>query len=328
MPINKQAYRRYKVIDACLRNKMRKYPSMSELVDAIEKKLDISTTGNTVEKDIKCMKLPAPDGFDAPIKYNYTKRGYEYLDPDFAISGVSLNSSDVDAIKEAIDVISAIGGSRVSEKFSHAVEKMLSSVQEDLPQSEKDRKIIQTDVVAEGRGFEHFDLFFTACRERIPVNIAHYSYTNRTFKSLTIHPILLKEFENRWYVIGHSELHDDLRTFGFDRIYGPELIRKDFIDTSHKVRDEYLNDVYGVYPLREGKKEKIVIHTSPLITNYFRSHKIHASQEMDINEYGDALISFDLIPSMELTRLFLSYGDQLIVNEPKRLAEFIERNRK
>ena len=40
MPINKNAYRRYKVIDLCLRNKMRTYPNMNDLLAAIEEKLD------------------------------------------------------------------------------------------------------------------------------------------------------------------------------------------------------------------------------------------------------------------------------------------------
>jgi predicted DNA-binding transcriptional regulator YafY len=204
---------------------------------------------------------------------------------------------------------------------------MLSSVQEDLPKSDIERKIIQSESISTGRGFEHFDIFFSACRERIPVNFAHYSYTNRTFKSITIHPIILKEFENRWYVIGHSELHNSLRTFGFDRIYSPLAIRKKFISTSDKIKDEYLNDVYGVYPLRDGKKEKIIIHTSPIISNYFRSHKVHESQEIKILGRGDAIITFELVPSMELVRLFLSYGNQLEVKEPKRLKDFIEKNR-
>ena len=78
-------------------------------------------------------------------------------------SGVSLNSIDIDAIKEAIDIINSIGGSRVSEKFSHAVEKMLSSVREDLTPQARERKIIQTDAVTDARGFEHFDVFFSAC---------------------------------------------------------------------------------------------------------------------------------------------------------------------
>ena len=130
MPINKNAYRRYKVIDACLRNKMRRYPNMKELLAVLEEKLGVNTTAETVQKDIAVMKMLPPDGFDAPIKFNRTHLGYEYTNPDFSINGVSLNSYDVDSINEAIEVISAIGGSRVSEKFSHAIEKVLSNAQE------------------------------------------------------------------------------------------------------------------------------------------------------------------------------------------------------
>lgn len=327
MPINKKAYRRYKVIDACLRNKMRQYPSMNDLIDALEEKLDISTTPETVQKDIAAMKLPHPDGFDAPIKYNRSRGGYEYLDKDYSISGVALNSVDIDAIKEAIDVLSAIGGTRVGKKFGHAVEKMLSGAKEELNLEKESRKIIQTDAIEEGRGFENFDLIFTACRDRIPLSFAHYSYTKRTFKSVILHPVVLKEFENRWYVVGYSESHDGLRTFGFDRIYDPLPLRKKFIATPKKVSNEYLNDVYGVYPLREGEKEEIVIRTSSIITNYFRAQKIHPSQKIKMLDYGEALISFNLIPSMELVRLFLSYGSQLIVLQPERLASFITKNR-
>lgn len=328
MPINKKAYRRYKIIDACLRNKMREYPSMNELIGALEEKLDVSTTAETIQKDIAAMKMPHPDGFDAPIKYNRSRGGYEYTDKDYSINGVSLNSVDIDAIKEAIDILSVIGGTRVGKKFSHAVEKMLSGAQEELNLEKKERKIIQTDAIEEGRGFENFDLMFTSCRDRIPLNFAHYSYTKRTFKSVTIHPVILKEFENRWYVVGYSEPHKGLRTYGFDRIYDLLPLRKKFIDTPKKISDEYLNDVFGVYPLREGKKEKIKIKTSPLITNYFRAQKIHLSQQIEMKKDGEALISFDLIPSMELVRLFMSYGDQLIVEQPERLASYIEKHRK
>ena len=78
MPINKNAYRRYKVIDACLRNKMRRYPNMKELLAALEEKLGVNTTAETVQKDIAVMKMLPPDGFDAPIKFNRTHLGYDH----------------------------------------------------------------------------------------------------------------------------------------------------------------------------------------------------------------------------------------------------------
>ena len=323
MPINKNAYRRYKVIDACLRNKMRTYPDMTDLLAAIEEKLDVNTTAETVQKDIAVMKKMPPDGFDAPIKFNRTKLGYEYTNPDFSIYGVSLNSYDVDSINEAIDVISSIGGSRVSEKFTHAIEKVLSNAQE-LNNKEAKRKIIETDYISDGRGFEHFDLLYSACRDRVPISFIHYSYSRREFKALIVHPVLLKEFNNHWYVIGFSEEHQELRTFGLDRVKAPEPIYKVFQDTSSDVIDAYLNNVYGVYPLPNGKKEKIILHANSMITNYFRAQKIHESQNVEMRDRGDAIITFELIPSMEFVSLILSYGNQIRVLEPKHLAKTVK----
>ena len=51
---------------------MRTYPNMNDLLAAIEEKLDVNTTAETVQKDIAVMKKMPPDGFDAPIKFNRT----------------------------------------------------------------------------------------------------------------------------------------------------------------------------------------------------------------------------------------------------------------
>jgi len=296
---------------------------MNDLLATIEEKLDVNTTAETVQKDIAVMKKMPPDGFDAPIKFNRAKLGYEYTDPDFSIYGVSLNSYDVDSISEAIDVISSIGGSRVSDKFTHAIEKVLSNVQE-LTSTEEKRRIIQTDHISEGRGFEHFDLLYSACRDRVPISFVHYSYRRREFKALIIHPVLLKEFNNHWYVIGFSEAHQALRTFGLDRVKAPEPIYKVFQDTSSDVIDAYLNNVYGVYPLPNCTKEKITLHANAMLTNYFRAQKIHESQHVEMQSRGDSIITFELIPSMELVSLILSYGKQIRVLEPAHLAKTVK----
>lgn len=324
MAENKKAVRRYKIIDACLRNRMRTYPNMNDLIEAIREKLNVDVSPETIQKDIAAMREPYPDGYDAPIRYDFQKKGYEYTDPDYSISGVALNSDDVTAIKEAMDFIEAIGGSRVSERFSQAVEKMLTSFTEDLSKDERASNIIQTQAVTEARGFEHFDKLFKACREKIPVSLLHYSYSKRAFKSTILHPVLLKEFDNRWYVIGYSEQHKSLRTFGFDRIYSPELIMTDFHSVPAVAIKNYLNDVYGVYPIENWKKEHIVIRTSPHITNYFRAQKIHPSQHIELKNNGAADIHFDLIPSIDLVRLILSYGKELRVMEPVRFKELIK----
>lgn len=321
---NKKAVRRYKIIDACLRNRTRRHPSMNDIIEAIRKKLDVDISPETIQKDIAAMREPYPDGFNAPIRYDFRKKGYEYTDPDYSISGVSLNSDDVSAIKEAIGIIEAIGGSRINERFNQAVEIMQTSITENLSKDEHSAKIIQTQSTEEARGFEHFDKIFKACKEKTPMSILHYSYSKKVFKHTILHPVLLKEFDSRWYVIGYSERHRSIRTFGLDRINAPELILGGFHSVATNEIDSYLNDVYGVYPIKGWKKERILIRTSPLISNYFRTHKIHPSQKIKAQINGAAYFYLDLIPSYDLVRLILSYGKEIHVVEPATFKEFIK----
>ena len=62
---------------------------------------------------------------------------------------------------------------------------------------------------------------------------------------MIIHPVLLKEFDNFWYLLGYSESHKDLRTFGFDRIYEPMLLKKLFIATPQDIVSSYYKDIYA-----------------------------------------------------------------------------------
>ena len=48
----------------------------------------------------------------------------------------------------------------------------------------------------------------------------------RNFNAVIVHPIRLKEFDNKWYLIGFSEHHNSMRTFGLDRIYEPLQLKK------------------------------------------------------------------------------------------------------
>ncbi|MEY4603570.1 MAG: hypothetical protein RIT43_862 [Bacteroidota bacterium] len=324
MNLSKSAFRRYKVIDSLLRNPMRKYPTMEEIISACMQKLDFEPSPETIQKDIANMRLPHPDGFDAPIHYNRQRRGYEYLDPSYTLAGVSLRQEELVAIQEAVELIQSIGSSRISDKFTHAVEKLLSATLE-VGQKKDDRlPVLQMMAPPPSRGFENFDLFYNACKERIPVSFIHFSYKKRHYKHILLHPFLIKEFENRWYVIGFSETHNDIRTFGLDRISNPLLLNKKFILTDREKRKAYQQDVYGVFPIPEAKKETIKIHVSQLGTHYFQAYPLHESQRIQKENYGTSHITFEVIPSVELARFCLSQGYHLEIVEPKWFKKFTQ----
>jgi len=237
MPTNKNAYQRYVVIDSMLRNKMRPYPTMQELIDACWERLHIETTLNTLEKDIKQMKMAVPDGFEAPISYDRYHRGYYYTDPDFMLGNLDLSADDIASIRESLALVQSIGAGRIDEKFSHAMQKVLATVAEvyEQPKKKQAAAYLQTMSAPPSRGFEHFELFAKACREQIAVSFVHYGYRKRKFTAVVLHPFLIKEFDNKWYLFGYSEKHGEVRHFGFDRIFSPLLLQKPFnAQTKHK----------------------------------------------------------------------------------------------
>jgi predicted DNA-binding transcriptional regulator YafY len=324
MPLNKEAYLRYKIIDACLSNRQHPYPSMEDLIDACQQKLGHEFDLSTIQKDIQAMKLDELLGFNAPIKYSKSQNGYYYSEPNFTINKIPLTPTDIEALKSTIDLIAEYKGTRLNENINHALEKILTEFKQHFPEGNPKKKIIQTDAPPSHKGFEHFEFFYSAAAHKIPVCFVHYSYSKRKFNSVIVHPAILKEFQNHWYVVGYSENHKQLRTFGLDRVYEPVLLKRNFIEAPTKEQLEYFSHVYGVYPIAKQKRQKIVFRIDPKLSDSFLAHPIHETQHIDKRkENGSLTISLDLLPSMELINFFLSYGNLIHVQKPQWIAQEI-----
>jgi len=203
------------------------------------------------------------------------------------------------------------------------MQKVLSATLEKRDTADR-LPVLQTMNLPVSKGLEHFDLFYSACKESIPLSFIHFSYQKREFKHICLHPFLIKEFENRWYLIGYSESHRGIRTFGIDRISEPELIKKDFISSDTQTVIDYLHDIYGVYPIPSQKKTTITIHASQMATHYLNAYPLHRSQQLTKRNNGDSVITFELIPSVELAQYVLSQGKHLKVISPSWFVEFTQ----
>ena len=316
MAIVRSAQRRYRVIDSLLRNIYKPYPTLIDFQEECLNKLEVSPSLETLQKDISNMKKNIE--YDAPIAFCRRNLGYYYTNPEYSINSIPLTDSDISSIKEALDLIKNLGGgNKVNERFSDAIQKILFTFKEEFPDSNIKRKIILTDYVEGAKGYENFNTLFKACKNQYPISFSHYSYNYREFKVIIVHPILLKEFENRWYLVGYSEPHKSIRTFGLDRIYEPLHLKRKYINCNEKEVDSYCNDIYGVYPIENQPKQKITFLTAIKITNYFEAYPIHASQKYEKNESGSSFFTIEVVPSIELIRLFRSYGKNLEVINPE-----------
>lgn len=319
MPIGKNAMLRCLIIDQVISERHYYKPTMKRIIEVCkEKGIDVST--ETIQKDIKMMKKDRPNGFGAPIKFDFHQQEYIYTDSNFTINGVKLTREDASVLEESLVLIKCMLRTELGDKLRHAMEKVLSTSIEEVDFNER-YPILKTMEPPRSRGYEFMDLLLECCKVGIPISFVHYSYKNERFKSIVLHPYVVREFDNRWYVYGFSESHDALRSFGLDRIYEPIKLDRTYRKGNANQILRFLNDMYGVFSLGVEEPIEVILSVDPLTTKFLVAYPIHESQIVHKSPSGYSEISLTLIPTMELIHLVWSYGPAMNIISPKWLDE-------
>ena len=72
----------------------------------------------------------------------------------------------------------------------------------------------------------NFKTVLNAIQLQLPINFNHHSFYHLKEEIYTLKPYFLKQYQNRWYVIGETE--KGYRTFGIDRIENITIRTKKF----------------------------------------------------------------------------------------------------
>jgi predicted DNA-binding transcriptional regulator YafY len=154
------------------------------------------------------------------------------------------------------------------------------------------------------------------------LRISYQSFKAENPKSCIFHPYLLKEYRNRWFLIGRRGDSDSITNFALDRIKGIKNSGKDYLPNDLIDTENYFNHLIGVTKPNEEEIQSIEIKVSAKQVPYVRTKPIHHSQEI-IREYknGDVVIKLFLICNYELRSVLLSFGDDLEVRKPQKLRQ-------
>ena len=158
MPANKYALLRYRIIDRCLTNRMRPFPTKEDLRRACEEGLYGSEgeriSISTIEKDLWAMRNENELGYHAPIVYNAEHRGYEYEDPDYSISGLNLQEQDLQALRFATLTLLQFRDMPVFQQYQSAIGRIFDRVHATAPRQGIDQHI-QFEQAPQTLGTEH-----------------------------------------------------------------------------------------------------------------------------------------------------------------------------
>jgi len=324
MPVIKNALIRYRVLDRCIRNEYQPYPSKQLLRQACEEELFGSSSGDnicdsTIEKDIFAMRME----HDAPINYSKRERGYYYTDPNFSMDDIPLTESDISAIKAATSVLNQFKNTQLFSQFQYAIDKILDRVNLSANNHQNyNDDVLHFETQPTVVGNEYLEPLLSAIKQRKSIQFTYQSYQNEKSSVRRVHPYLLKEYRNRWYLIGKSEIKSKVITFGLDRMTDLMCLNNNFTIDSSFNPELFFKYSIGITTY-DGQPQNVVVKADKVLSKYLVSQPLHHTQEVKRIENGSYTFSYFLLPSYELKMILLGFGEAITVIKPKLLVEDI-----
>lgn len=324
MPANKYALLRFRVIDRCLTNRFRPYPTLEDLQYACEEALYGSSneriSRSTIEKDLKAMRNEEELGYFAPIKYSKAHNGYFYEQEGYTIRDISLSDEEQEAIKLAAATLFQFRDLAMFKDFGSAIRKIFDRLNiSPQMQDEAVERHVQFETTPEAEGSHLLPELLGAIKHRQEVRFRHRSFLDGTASERTLHPYLLKEYRNRWYVIGRDTERNDTRTFGLDRISDLAISEKFFSVHEDFDPEALFRHSFGI--TAGGKPTQVVLRFGQRQGQFVRSQPLHPTQEVISEDEQGITVRIAVILSAELTMTILSYGDSVEVISPADLRQ-------
>lgn len=323
MPVNRNALIRFRTIDNCLRNRQRRW-TLEDLIDACSEALyeyegiDKGVSKRTIQMDIQMMRSDKL-GYNAPIIV-LERKYYTYEDPGYSITNIPLTDQDLGKLTEVVEILRQFKGFSHFQELSGMVQRLENKIyaaktnQEPVIDFEKNENL---------KGLDHIETLYQAIIKKCTVTLCYQSFRARVPNTFHFHPYYLKEYRNRWFVVGIKMKGAPILTLALDRIISIEgcdvkyVPRQDFNLTS------YLNDVIGVTVNQNAQPEKVLLLADNETAPYILTKPLHHSQQVVETSPMGVTFSLNVQLNFELEREILGFGDQVKVLAPERLKRRI-----
>lgn len=323
MPHIKNALIRYRIIDKCIRNQYKPFPSKRDLREACEESLFGSTGGahicdSTIEKDMYAMKME----HDAPIKYSKLEKGYFYEDKDFTLNDIPLTDNDMEAISFAAHTLMQFKDVELFRQFGSAIDKIVDHLA--VSQDQDSQQFVQFEATIADGGNEYLTSILEAIKLKRLIQFEYASFVTGELKLRKVTPLLLKQYRNRWYLISFDDSKNDYITYALDRIEGLEILKETVSQPIDFDPDNYFKHAVGITSGNTAPTD-VRLKVSLVAAKYLDSLPIHASQKVVEMNQDHVIFCLKVNISEELIREIMSYGGDIAVIEPLELKEEVQR---
>ncbi len=325
MPLNKSTLFRLRTIDSCLCRRYRKW-TLEDLRQACEHALYdyegisyIST--RTIQRDIELMRSDKM-GYNAPIVVKERKY-YSYEDPEYSITDLPLTKHDIQELKSAMDIIKQFQGF----KGMAGSEDILTRLQDRIEQQDSQGQTVFIETNTQLKGLNLLGDLYDHIIRCEPILLTYHSFKSDHDRKLLLSPFILKEFNNRWFLLGYEHNKNDIMTLVLDRMVA---VKKDeneeYVENTFFNPQKYFREMVGVTRELNSTPEIVTVKVDADQAPYVLTKPLHSSQQMiKEDKDGSIVLSLNVILNLELERLLMGFGEHLEVIAPRSLRNKIAR---
>ncbi|WP_028664214.1 helix-turn-helix transcriptional regulator [Runella zeae] len=311
MPATKEQLRRLMELDKFFQ-KGQKW-KVNELLQKLSNEADIHISERTLKYDLAYLITESHGELESrkigrEWLWGYKGLNYSHFKKSLLLNEVKDLAKMIGTFKEWGDL-----------PFWEEIEVMLNQFETRFSfENQTNRMLIDFQKPVSKNGNLWLKPLYEAIDKQQTIQVSYFSL--RTKKKIIgdISPYLLKEYNNRWWLIGL--FGTKIVNIALETIEDVQISGLPFIQTESFDPKTYFENVLGV-TVNQEKVETIRLKVAIESVEYLRSKPIHHSQK-ETKEDGTELI-LQVVPNTELEHIILQYGFGIEVLEPPTLRKKI-----
>jgi len=271
-----------------------RYPSFKTIKNHLFDK-GFEESKRTIQRDFEHIR----DDFGIEIVYSNPHKGY-YIDRELSINP--------DAFLRFLEIVN-----------------IAALLVDSLKESKDTLNFISFEAHGQLRGIDNLKHLLFAVKNSRKISFSHENFGTGNVKKYSLKPYLLKEYQNRWYIVGVVGNMTETRTFGIDRIFDLVIEKKSFTpDPEIKPLELFENTIGLTYS--DNELQEIILSFTPHQGKYIQSLPMHPSQEVLVDNQDEYRIKLTIIPNLEFRQRLLMLGRTVKVIEPQWLVDDVKKS--
>jgi predicted DNA-binding transcriptional regulator YafY len=292
-----------------------KYPNAQHLAEEFE------ITGRTAQRDIEFMR----DRFNAPLEYDFRRRGYRYADDSFEIPGHWISETNILSLAFSVRLASTIPDPALKDDLCRLIDRVTGATGKKGTSclNRLTEKISVKNIEYARVDTEIFRQVAEALFDDRALHITYHSPHTADTSTRTIQPLHLMHYMGSWHLLAWCTHRQEIRDFAVARIRkitpAKETIR--LPEDLPPIKD-YTRRHFGI--MQGDEATEVILRFSPKIAPWITEQIWHPRQQTGTDPDGSLLLTFPAADFRELVKIILSHGAEVQVVEPPELRMLVQ----